>query len=92
MAMGDLNQASRPSASLFRILLVAIVLFALLATLVVLVPFSDCPSCIDLGISLFKCDICGGGGGQTKKLSLLKRWKSIRMLEREGSRYVPLFR
>jgi len=62
--------------------------------LVAVPPLLSCPSCVDLELSLFRCDICDGVGGprNTKKMSLLKRWQAIRMLEKDGSRPISLFR
>ena len=76
------------------IVLAAIAFFAFVAMLVALAPLFFCPSCIDLEIAVFGCDICGGIGGpkNARNISLLKRWQSIRALEREGNRKLLLFR
>ena len=68
-------------------------LLLLVAAMVIWSPIFNCPSCVDMDIAVFGCDICGGVGGprKAKKISLLKRWRAIRALEKDGSRPVPLF-
>jgi hypothetical protein len=55
-------------------------------------PALPCPSCIDLGCAVFRCDICGGQGGPraARRMSLWKRWTAIQALEREGNRKLRL--
>jgi len=71
----------------------AALLLGLLA-LILLAPLWPCPSCHDLDIAVFRCEICGGmrTADQTgiRKISFLKRWRAIRDLRAEGCRPIPL--
>jgi len=71
-------------------LVIAAILIALCCT-AVLSPIWPCPSCVDLELYLFRCDICGAATSRSsKRVTLLRRWRGIEILRAEGCKAIPL--
>lgn len=73
----------------FPILLVAGLVILLLGGMV-FVPMWPCPTCVDLDLSVFRCELCSGNNRRIRRMSLWKRWRTIREMVSEGCKPLPL--